>query len=253
MTKTTGLGQNLYYGGYDISNNVTAVSKISGTVAPIDVTTIQQLGHDRIGGLRDGSIDFTAVFDPVLGHPVFSLMPTTDVHLMYATPASGGVLAVGDPAACLVFKQPDYPATRTNAGEFTFALSGAGNGYGLEWCDMLTPGLRTDTTATTGATSLNHGASSAFGAQAYLQVMSVAGTSVTVAVQDSADGATGWANVSGLAFTAVTPAGAPAVQRLATANNATVKQYLRITTTGTFTSAVFAVAVHRNETAGTVF
>lgn len=84
---------------------------------------------------------------------------------------------------------------------------------------------------------------SAFGAQAYLQVTGFAGTSVTVAVQDSADNST-FTAVTGLTFTAVTAA--PAWQRLATAGNATVRRYLRIATTGTFSNAVFAVALTRN-------
>jgi hypothetical protein len=83
----------------------------------------------------------------------------------------------------------------------------------------------------------------AFGAQAYLQVTAFTGSSVTVAVQDSADGVT-YAAVTGLTFTAVTAA--PNTQRLATAGNATIRRYLRIVTTGTFTNAVFAVALNRN-------
>ena len=83
---------------------------------------------------------------------------------------------------------------------------------------------------------------SAFGAQAHLQVTGFAGTSVTVAVQDSADNST-FTAVTGLTFTAATAA--PAWQRLAT-GNATVRRYLRIATTGTFSNAVFAVALTRN-------
>jgi len=59
--------------------------------------------------------------------------------------------------------------------------------------------------------------------------------------------------VSGMTFTAVTSAAAPTWQRLATANNATIRRYVRVVTTGTFTEALFAVAMCRNETAGIVF
>lgn len=84
---------------------------------------------------------------------------------------------------------------------------------------------------------------SAFGAQAYLQVTGFTGTSVTVAVQDSADNST-FTAVTGLTFTAVTAA--PAWQRLATAGNATLRRYVRVATTGTFSSATFAVMANRN-------
>lgn len=90
----------------------------------------------------------------------------------------------------------------------------------------------------------------AFGAQAYLSVTAFTGTSVTVAVQDSADGTT-FAAVTGLTFTAVTAA--PATQRLATANTATLRRYVRVATTGTFTAATFAVAINRNPVAGASF
>lgn len=87
---------------------------------------------------------------------------------------------------------------------------------------------------------------SAFGAQAYLQVSAFAGTSVTVTVQQAPDNAT-WSTLA--AFTAVTAA--PATQRSPAtgAGAGTVARYLRAITTGTFTSASFAVAVNRNQVA----
>lgn len=93
---------------------------------------------------------------------------------------------------------------------------------------------------------------SAFGAQAYLQVTAFTGTDVTVHVQDSADGVT-FADVTGLVFAATT--GAQTWQRLATANTATLRRYVRAitTTSGGFTSATFGVVLVRNTVAGQVF
>lgn len=82
----------------------------------------------------------------------------------------------------------------------------------------------------------------AFGAQSYLQVTQVTGTSVTVTVQHSPDNST-WSTLT--AFTAVTAA--PATQRLTAGG--TVGRYLRAITTGTFSAASFAVAVNVNQTA----
>jgi hypothetical protein len=78
------------------------------------------------------------------------------------------------------------------------------------------------------------------------------GTDVTVKIQDSADNVS-FADVSGLAFTQLT-AGRTA-ERLATANNATIRRYLRAVTvtTGGFSSLAFAVVIVKNETAGQVF
>jgi Bbp16-like protein len=112
--------------------------------------------------------------------------------------------------------------------------------------------VRTDTGATAGA-SLDGGASTAFGAQAYLHVMApFTGTDVTVKLQDSADNAT-FADVASGAF-AQTTAG-QTWQRIALTNTATLRRYVRATTitTGGFTSASFAVVLVRNPIAGQVF
>jgi hypothetical protein len=50
--------------------------------------------------------------------------------------------------------------------------------------------------------------------------------------------------VTGGGFTAATGVGA---QRIQTARGQTVERYLRVVTTGTFSNAVFAVSVARND------
>jgi hypothetical protein len=248
MAKSSGLGDNLYIGGYDLSGDIGSLSKISGGNKPIEVTGINKSAFERIGGQRDGGLSWSAFFNTALGqaHPVLSALPTADEVVTYCRGT-----ALGDPAACTVAKQLNYDGNRTNSGEFTFAVDAEANGYGLGWGRQLTAGLRTDTAATAGA-SIDTGGSLSFGAQAYLQVMGFAGTDVTVKIQDSADNSS-WADVAGLSFTAVTAA--PTAQRIAIANTATVRQYVRATTvtTGGFTSAVFSVVIVKNELAGVVF
>lgn len=106
--------------------------------------------------------------------------------------------------------------------------------------------MRTDTAATNG-TGLDGLASSAFGAQFYLHLTSFTGTSVVVKIQDSADNVT-FADLAGAAFTSATGA---TFERIATASGATVRRYLRVATTGTFSEASFVVNGVRNETAVT--
>jgi hypothetical protein len=77
-------------------------------------------------------------------------------------------------------------------------------------------------------------------------MFSVVGTSCTVTIQDSADNSS-FANVTGGAFTAVV-AGARSDQRLETTRALSVRRYLRAITSGTFSSAVFAVLAVRNQT-----
>ena len=248
MAKTSGMGDNCYVGGYDLSGDIGELSKISGSIALLDVTPINVSAFVRIGGLRDGSITYKAFFNPSLNqeHAALSALPTADQHMMYCRGTT-----LGNPAACMVAKQLNYDPTRDNKGMLTIAIQADANGYGLEWGRLLTAGLRTDTAATNG-TGVDGTASSAFGAQAYLQLTAFTGTDVTVKIQDSADNVS-FADVTGLAFTAVTAA--HATQRIATSNAATIRRYLRVvtTTSGGFTSATFAVMIVRNPLAGQAF
>lgn len=246
MAKTNGLASELFIGGYQLSGDIQAVDNISCPAATLDVTAINKSAYERINGLRDGTIEATTFFNTATGraHPVLKTLPTTDSHLMYCHKTT-----LGNPAACLVAKQINYDGSRGSDAGFTFKVQAQGNAYGLEWGNQLTAGLRTDTTATNG-TAIDTTASASFGAQAYLQVTALTGTNVIVAIEDSADNVS-FAAVTGLAFTSVTSA--PGFERLATANTATVRRYVRAVTTGTFTSASFVVAINKNETAGVVF
>lgn len=245
MAKQGGLGHSYWVGGNDISGN-TQQLKSGSPMSPLDGTDITQSANARLPGHRDGNLDFTVYYDTTSAHPVLSALPTTDTLMTWAL---GSVL--GNPAACLLAKQINYDGTRANDGSYLFTVQGQANGYGTEWGVQLTAGLRTDTTATNG-TGLDQLASSAFGGQAYLQVTSFTGTDVTVKIQDSADNLS-FADVTGLTFTATTAAAT--WQRIATANNATIRRYVRAvtTTSGGFTSVTFAVVFNRNPVAGVVF
>jgi hypothetical protein len=245
MAKQTGLGHSFWVGGNDISGDTQQV-KSANPIQTLDGTDITQSANARLFGHRDGNMDFTVFMDPTGAHPVLSALPTSDTLMTWAL---GSVL--GNPAACLVAKQINYDPTRGTDGSLLIAVHGDANGYGTEWGVQLTAGLRTDTAATNG-TSLDQGAATNFGAQAYLQCTAFTGTDVTVHVQDSADNVT-FTDVTGLVFAATTAA--QTWQRLATANNATIRRYVRVatTTSGGFTSATFAVVLNRNPIAGVAF
>ncbi|MGW8326473.1 hypothetical protein ACWGLE_01055 [Streptomyces sp. NPDC055897] len=245
MTKSSGLGDNLYIAGVNLSGDINSV-KLASPSATQDVTGIDKSAYERIGLVRDGSIEYKAFFNVSGAHPQLSLLPTSDQILTYCRGTT-----LGAPAACLVAKQLNYDGTRSDSGEFTFAVTASANGYGLEWASQLTAGLRTDTAATNG-TGLDTTASAAFGAQAYLQVTAFTGTDCTVKIQDSADNVT-FADVAGLAFTQITAA--PASQRIATGATATIRRYVRAVTatTGGFTSITFSVALNKNTVAGVAF
>lgn len=243
MAKQGGMGDQLYVAGYDLSGDIGSLGNISGGPAAMEVTAIDKSAFERIGGLRDGRIEYSAFFNDAAGqaHPRLSLLPTTDVIVSYLRGTT-----LGNPGACLNGKQINYDPSRGNDGSLTIAVEAQANAYGLEWGTQLTAGKRTDGAAANG-TGVDFGAASSFGLQAYLQVFAFTGTSVTVKIQESSDNGVGdaFADVTGGGFTAATGVTS---QRIATAGGLAVERYLRVVTTGVFTNAVFAVTVARNDT-----
>jgi len=238
MAKSSGLGDNFTIDEFSMGGDVSTINSISCPLAVQEVPGITAYAQQRIGLLHDGTIDFGAYFNPSSAagaegaHTILKGRPTTDRIVTWWHGAT-----IGNPAASLVSKQINYDGTRENSGAFTFSCQVQGNAYGLDHGVMLTPFQRTDTSATNG-TSLDQSASTSFGWAAYLHVKSVTGTSVTVKIQDSADNSS-FADLSGAAFTAATGG---TKQRIASSSaTATVRRYVRVATTGTFTNAVFAV------------
>lgn len=241
MAKQAGMGDNFLIGGYNLSGDVASLSRIGGGPTLSPITGIDKSAVERTGLIRDGAMEFAVWFNDATDQEHLALrgLPAADTQTAYLRST-----VLGADSAVMVAKQINYDFTRGQDAQLTLAVSTQANAYGLEWGKQLTAGIRTDTTATNG-TGIDYGAvSTLFGLQAYLQVLSVTGTSVTVTIQDSADNVS-FANVTGGAFTAATTRG---VQRIATANNVTVRRYLRAITTGTFTNAQFQVTVCRNET-----
>lgn len=249
MAKQSGLGDNFYIGGSNLSGDIASLESIVTSRATIGVTGIDKEAMERIHGIKDGGFDFTSYFNDTSGqaHPVLRALPTTDVVCSYFRGTT-----IGNAAASCVAKQINYDGNRADSGEFTFKSSVQGNGYGLEWGRMLTAGIRTDTTATSPATGIDTLASASFGAQAYLHVFAVTGTSVTVTLQDSADNSSFAAIASPMVFAAVNGA-ATSAERIAVANTTTIRRYVRAITTGTFSNAQFAVSIVKNEEAGVLF
>jgi hypothetical protein len=240
VTKQSGMGDYLLTDGYDFSGDIGSIGRIGGGPAASDVTGITSSAMERIGLLRDGGIDFTSWFNPSTDrqHDVLSTLPYASRQETYCRG-----LGLGSQAASCVLKQLNYDPTRGQDGALSIAISGQADAYGLEWGVQLTPGKRTDTTATNGA-SIDGAASTAFGAQAYLHLVAFTGTDITVTLEDSADDVT-FAAVTGGAFAAKTGIG---FERIQTGRTATIRRYTRIATTGTFTSATFLVNFVRNAT-----
>ena len=245
MGKESGMGAHLYVNGVHLSDDIRSVA-IASPRGVQDVTPINKSGHARQLLTRDGSMGLSVFWDPDVAHAEFSALPTTDVPVMYVH-----LPTVGEPAASMVAKQVGYDPTRDANGAISeIVVQTLANGYGLEWGRMLTAGISEIVTAGAG-TALDYGAgvgTTLFGLQAYLHVFAFAGTSATVAIQHSDDGDPGgagdaYANVTNGAFNAASGVGS---QRLQTDRDESVKQFLRVNVTGTFSDFHFAVAVTRN-------
>jgi hypothetical protein len=241
MAKQSGLGDQLFVAGYDLSGDVGSIQRIGRPSGVLDVTGINASGYERIHSTIDGEIAFNSFFNDAAAQE----------HVVLAAKGSGADRIVtyfhgstiGNAAASLVSKQINYDGTRAEDGSLTFSIQALANAYGLDYGQMLTAGKRTDTTATNGS-SLDGTASTSTGWTAYLQVFSFTGTSVTVTLQDSADNGS-FASFTGSAFTAATGI---TTQRISGSTlSATVRRYVRVATTGTFSNAVFAVMFTRDQ------
>jgi len=245
MAKQSGLGDNLYVGGYNLSGDIGSLGGISGGNSPLGVTGINSSGEERTGGKRSGAIEFSSFFNDAAGraHPTLSALPTTRVQVMYLRGTT-----IGNAGAAMIGRQVGYDGTLSDSGELTFAVSAQSDGYGLEWGRQHTDGMRTDTGATEGNGVQHADGATAYGLQAYLQVLSFAGTDATIKLQSSSDdgGVDAYADVTGGGFTEITSA--PFVERIASAVDLAVEEYLRVVTvtTGGFTELTFAVLVVRN-------
>jgi hypothetical protein len=158
MAKSGGLGDDLWFGGYHIGGDTQAYNIASPTGVQ-DVTDITQSAHSRLLLLRDGSLDWVSYFDKAAGAAHAALSPQSSADEI-VTVLCGGQ-GIGGEAACMNAKQLDYSPSRSATGELTIKVQAQANGYGTEWCKQLTSGLRTDTTATNGASWDSAGALSA--------------------------------------------------------------------------------------------
>jgi hypothetical protein len=313
--KQSGLGDNFFLQGVDCTFDIASIDTLSTPLSLIEGTSIKQFAEARIAGKRDmASFAFSAFADVNAGVPSVAMaamesLPRTDVLGSYFHGS-----AIGNIAFSSIGKQLNWDPTIDTSGSILFKAELQGNAFGGDWGEQVTPGIRTDTAATNGA-SIDDSASATTpsvplsgtpvantsplpatvvvsagtgtnvaingvpqgtfdgtyvvppnggtitltytvaptwtwtyqttnGATCYLQAFApFAGSTATVTVQSAPDNAT-WTTV--VAFTAVTAA--PAAQRLFTGTGVTIGKWLRVITTGTFTSFPFAVMVARYNT-----
>lgn len=241
MSKQSGLGMRLYLQGLDLSGDVGAINSMRSSMATVDVTSIDLSAMERIAGMRDGEITFNCYFNNAddATHDALAALPTTDVLCMVLTSTTAG-----QPVICLTAKQVNYDWSRGADGAMLGTVQlVAASGVPLEYGLLLK--AKGQHNSATDETGIDFGAQTTAGAIGFLQHFSAASGTVEYDLEDSADSTTGadgtWANLG--AFSDVATPYAAIAQRISISG--TVERWVRASTNGTFTNAVFAMAFRR--------
>ena len=239
MAKKSGLGQQIFVHGYDLSGDISAINNASSPRELLDATALNASAHERLLGLSDGNLGVSSWFNDATEqeHAAYKGLPTTDRIVTWAFGATRG-----DVAACLVGKQINYDGSRGTDGSLAMTIDTQSNGVSLDWCDTLTTGKETHASAGN-STSRDDGAATSAGMVAYLEIADLDSGTATVTIQQSSDNGSSDAFATVLSFTAVAAAAAPTAERVTVSG--AVERYLRITTTGTFSNLDFCVSTRR--------
>jgi hypothetical protein len=240
MAKKSGLNHGFYAGGYDISGDVSALNQLVVARPSLDLTGISQLARERAVGKSDAAIAGRCWWNDASNalHDALSSMPTTDVDVLYRMG-----ITLGDPCAMMRAEQTNYDwdlqADGSLPGSFRFEGTA---GLPLVFGRLLTAGAISQSSAGS-ETGIVDSAQTTNGLEAWLQVISFTGTSITVSVEDSSDTTNGtdgtWGNL--VSFAAAT--GGQTTERVTVSGN--VELGLRVNTSGTFTECTFIVGIRR--------
>ncbi len=242
MAKGSGLAQDYYYGGFDLSGDTNSITKCGPARPAIDVTGINKSAHERINGLSDGEISFNVLFNDATGqeHDALKGLPSADVLLMYLTGTTRG-----DPVACLTAKQINFNWSRPADGSLIGSVQALGQGVPVEWGYLLTKKVTHSSATDETGHILTAGAQTTKGGVGFLQHFTADSGTVEYDIEDSSDSANGidgaWANL--LAFSDVATPYDEIAQRVEVTG--TVEKYVRASTNGTFSNADFAMSFRR--------
>ena len=239
MAKAAPLGQQLYVHGFDLSGDVGSFSELNAARQVLDVTPINKSARERLIGRTDGVIDFDSFFNDATGAQLAALktLPTTDLVAIWC---KGSTL--GDAAAAIIAKQINLATARAADGALTMQARLEAAGFPLEFGEMLTAGIDTHSSATTGASVDDNGAATSDGISAYLIVNDIGSGTPTLKIE--MDTASHFPRTTTLiTFSAVADGNEPTGERKTATG--TVERYLRLVSTGTFTDFDFAVFIRR--------
>lgn len=240
MTVESAIGSRFFLDGYDISGDVGQIGTVRISNSPIDISNITESGMRRLSGRKGGEMSWNVFFNDAAAqeHAALKAINRTNRYAGWAHRCA----AIGDSGIAMLGKQMNYDWNLGADGGLVGSVQMLSNGAPVEPGILLTPGKRTDTGATNGA-SHNFGGATAFGLSAYVFLTAFSGTDITIALEDSANNSS-FAAITGGSFGQFTGVGAGRIQ---TAVDGAVRQYTRVVTTTSagFTSATFVVFLTR--------
>ena len=236
MPKQTGLQENFYIEGFNISGDVGSLGNLGSPRPTMPSNGIDSAAMERLLLRGDAIMEFNVFFNDAAAqeHLALSTLPTGDRRVTWVQGTS-----IGNVGISMVAKQVNFDWTKNPDGSVEGTVQCLGQGVTREDGEMLTAGAITHSAATNGP-STDDAASSANGIAGYLHVFAFTGTSCTVAIQESFD------DGSSDPFTAkATFAAASGVTAERITASGTVERYLRVSSSGTFSNCQFAVMYRR--------
>src|SRR5262245_47400595 len=127
MAKSSGLGGNFYVNGFDLSGDVGMIQTVRDSGSLLDITAIDKSAYERLQGLGDSEISFTAFFNDATGQAFPALKARGATHVTYAKGTT-----LGDAEWSHVCKQATHDGARGNDGSLAFTVQTMGSdGNGL--------------------------------------------------------------------------------------------------------------------------
>lgn len=202
-----------------------------------ETTTMGSSYVTRVGGLFDSKMSCDGIYDGTATTGIYALakaaLSSSSVSILNVYPL--GEVSRGDVGLALRARITDHSVEMPCQNILT--VSSNFTGYGkLELIESLHP-LAAETTTGNG-TALDGAAATTNNGAVWVHCTAFTGTSITLTVEDSADNSS-FATIA--TFTAITAGGSS--ERIAITG--TIRRYVRVVRSGTYTTATFSVGLYR--------
>jgi len=238
MAFSHGTNTKLYAAGYDLSAFFTSVS-IPQDIEALESTTFGQGSKTYVPGLRDATLSGEGLFssDAVNEDDIDDVLSAAlgSAVVWLVLPAGE---AFGSRGKGLDAFQTSYDISSDVSGLVETSVE-AQSQIGAEAVIVLTPWPAAKTTTGAGS-AYDAGASSSAGGSIYIQALTTTTDEIVVAVEDSADGSTDWAEIGSLTSTTAARYGVRVVV------SGTIRRYVRAAWTISDGTLDAIVALHRN-------